>query len=101
MLIVTFLYCLLSITFGVVSGWAQSGHLAKLIEGAQKEGQLVLYTGIFESDANPLISRFEQKYPFIKVTHYRAGGVPLVSRIQNERRAGSSLWDIFNSAGLE
>lgn len=98
---ITFLYCLLSITLGIAPGWAQSGHLAKLVEGAQKEGQLTLYTGIFESDAKPLIARFEQKYPFIKVTHYRAGGVSLVSRIQNERRAGSSLWDVFNSAGLE
>ena len=71
------------------------------LEQAKKEGQLVFYSGIFESEARALISRFEQRYPFIKTTLYRAGGVSLVSRIQNEHRAGSQLWDVFNSAGLE
>ena len=71
------------------------------LEQAKKEGQLVFYSGIFETEARALISRFEQKYPFIKTTLYRAGGVSLVSRIQNEHRAGSHLWDVFNSAGLE
>jgi iron(III) transport system substrate-binding protein len=72
-----------------------------ILEGAKKEGQLVFYSGIFEAEARALISRFEQKHPFIKTTLYRAGGVALVSRIQNEQRAGSHLWDVFNSAGLE
>lgn len=72
-----------------------------ILEQAKKEGQLVFYSGIFESEARALISRFEQRYPFIKTTLYRAGGVSLVSRIQNETRAGSHLWDVFNSAGLE
>jgi iron(III) transport system substrate-binding protein len=72
-----------------------------ILEQAKKEGQLVFYSGIFEAEARALISRFEQRYPFIKTTLYRAGGVSLVSRIQNEHRAGSHLWDVFNSAGLE
>jgi iron(III) transport system substrate-binding protein len=72
-----------------------------ILEQAKKEGQLVFYSGIFESEARAVISRFEQRYPFIKTTLYRAGGVSLVSRIQNEHRAGSHLWDVFNSAGLE
>jgi hypothetical protein len=72
-----------------------------ILEQAKKEGQLVFYSGIFESEARALISRFEQRYPFIKTTLYRAGGVSLVSRIQNETRAGSHLWDVFNSAGVE
>ena len=71
------------------------------LEQAKKEGQLVFYSGIFETEARALIAGFEQKYPFIKTTLYRAGGVSLVSRIQNEHRAGSHLWDVFNSAGLE
>jgi iron(III) transport system substrate-binding protein len=71
------------------------------LEQAKKEGQLVFYSGIFETEARALIARFEQKFPFIKTTLYRAGGVSLVSRIQNEHRAGSQLWDVFNSAGLE
>lgn len=73
----------------------------RLIEGAKKEGKIVFYSGIFEAEARALLSRFEKKYPFIKTTLYRAGGVALVSRIQNEHRAGSYLWDVFNSAGIE
>lgn len=68
---------------------------------ANKEGKLVFYSGIFDAEARALMSRFEAKYPSIKTTLYRAGGVSLVSRIQNEQRAGAHLWDVFNSAGLE
>lgn len=84
----------------VLHGSAFSADQA-VLEGAKKEGRLVFYSGIFESEARAVISRFEQKYPFIKTNLYRAGGVSLVSRIQNEHRAGSQLWDVFNSAGLE
>jgi iron(III) transport system substrate-binding protein len=68
---------------------------------ANKEGKLVFYSGIFDAEARALIAKFETKYPAIKTTLYRAGGVSLVSRIQNEQRAGAHLWDVFNSAGLE
>jgi iron(III) transport system substrate-binding protein len=74
---------------------------AAVIERAKKEGELTFYTGIFETEARAVLSAFEKKYPFIKTNLYRAGGVSLVSRIQNEHRAGSERWDVFNSAGLE
>jgi iron(III) transport system substrate-binding protein len=72
-----------------------------VLQEARKEGQLVFYSGIFDAEARALLSRFEKKYSFIKTNLYRAGGVALVSRIQNEHRTGADLWDVFNSAGLE
>jgi ABC-type Fe3+ transport system substrate-binding protein len=72
-----------------------------LIEAAKKEQQLVYYTGMPITDAKVLLSSFEKKYPFIKTTHYRAGGPALISRIQNEYRAGRHLWDVFSQPGLD
>lgn len=95
--IVVFLLCFA----GVPVSWAQSEHSAALVDGAKKEAELVFYSGIFESEARVLLSSFEKKYPFIKTVLYRAGAAALVSRIQNELRAGSHRWDVFNSAGLE
>lgn len=97
---ITRILSLLLTCFVALHGFAFCADQATL-EEAKREGQLVFYSGIFEAEARALISRFEQKYPFIKTTLYRAGGVALVSRIQNEYRAGSHLWDVFNSAGLE
>ena len=70
------------------------------LEQAKKEGQLVFYSGIFEAEARALISRFEQKYPFIKTTL----SAPAEFRwfpASRMNAAGSHLWDVFNSAGLE
>jgi iron(III) transport system substrate-binding protein len=80
---------------------SQADPPAALVEGAKKEGELSFYSGIFETEARAVLSRFEKKYPFIRTVFYRSGGVGLVSRIQNEHRAGSERWDVFNSAGLE
>jgi len=44
----------------------------KLIEGAKKEGKLMLYIGTPEANLKPLIDYFKTKYPFLEVEHYRA-----------------------------
>ena len=46
---------------------------AGLIEGAKKEGRAVWYAALNINDSNALLSRFEQKYPFIKTELLRAG----------------------------
>jgi hypothetical protein len=38
------------------------------IEGAKKEGEVILYASMNLEEANAMISRFEQKYPFVKVS---------------------------------
>ena len=46
---------------------------ATLIEGAKKEGKVTWYATLNINDSNALLSRFEQKYPFIKTELLRAG----------------------------
>jgi iron(III) transport system substrate-binding protein len=72
-----------------------------VIAGAQKEGQLVFFSGMIVQDTQTLLSTFEKRYPFIKATHYRARGSALVARIQTESRAGVQSWDVYNSTGFE
>jgi iron(III) transport system substrate-binding protein len=77
------------------------GQPRDVLEGANKEGQLVFYAGIPVPDAQAMLSALERKYPFIKTTFYRATGSALVSRIQTEQRAGNPTWDVMNATGFE
>ena len=79
---------------------AQSEHLAKLIEGAKKEGQLDWYTSMSVVDNAKYLELFTKKYPFIKVNLRRVGGERLVTIITTERRAGKTLFDAVISSGV-
>ena len=51
----------------------------KLIEGARKEGQVVLYSAMIVNQAlRPLAEKFSKKYPFIKLTTWRADSEDIV-----------------------
>ena len=69
---------------------------AGLIEGAKKEGRVVWYGALNINDSNALLSRFEQKYPFIKTELLRAGAEQLLNRILTEDSAGRSALDLVN-----
>src|SRR5258705_8633427 len=69
---------------------------AGLIEGAKKEGMVVWYATLNINDSNALLSRFEQKYPFIKTELLRAGSEQLLNRILTEDSAGRSALDLVN-----
>ena len=73
----------------------------RIIEGAKKEGELVLYSGMTVVDGKALLEAFEKKYPFIKARHQRSSGARLITQIQIERRSKNYLWDVYNQAGLE
>jgi len=46
----------------------------QLIEGAKKEGQVVLYSAAIVNQAlRPMAEAFMKKYPFVKVTYWRGG----------------------------
>ena len=67
-----------------------------LEEGARKEGALMIYmTG---TQIAPLIDRFSQKYPFIKVQFIRASSVEIAQRVVQEYSAGVHLVDAFELA---
>jgi iron(III) transport system substrate-binding protein len=69
---------------------------ASLIEGAKKEGRVVWYATLNINDSNALLSRFEQKYPFVKTELLRAGSEQLLNRILTEDGAGRSALDLVN-----
>jgi len=69
---------------------------ASLSEGAKKEGRVVWYATLNINDSNALLSRFEQKYPFVKTELLRAGSEQLLNRILTEDSAGRSALDLVN-----
>src|SRR5215510_1509634 len=79
--------------------WSQSAPDPKLIEGAKKEGQVVYYTTMTLDQSKQTVDKFEKKYPFIKVTLFRAGGGPLLNKIFTESRGGRHDWDVVVGRG--
>jgi iron(III) transport system substrate-binding protein len=76
--------------------FSQGAGQAGLIEAAKKEGRVVVYATLNINDSNALLSRFEQKYPFIKTELLRAGSEQLLNRILTEDSAGRSIFDLVN-----
>jgi len=72
-----------------------------LAAGAKKEGEVSLYLSTNLTDANGLIQRFNQKYPFIKVGLYRTENEKLLSRILTEASAGKFTADVILISSFE
>ncbi len=72
----------------------------KLIEGARKEGQVVLYSALIVNQMlRPLAAGFMKKYPFLKMTYYRADSEELLAKLSAETRANNVVADIFEGSG--
>ncbi len=70
---------------------------ASTIEEAKKEGKLVWYTSLRNTESEAMINGFRAKYPFIDVTSFRGGGGPaLVSKILTEARARQYKFDVVD-----
>ncbi|HWH79285.1 MAG TPA: extracellular solute-binding protein [Candidatus Binatus sp.] len=70
------------------------------IEGAKKEGEIILYASMNLEEANTMISRFEQKYPFVKVKLNRTDSEKLLTKILVEARAKKSFVDAVQTLGF-
>ena len=70
------------------------------IEGAKKEGEVILYASMNLEEANTMISRFEQKYPFVKVKLNRTDSEKLLTKILVEARAKKSFADVIQTLGF-
>ena len=81
-------------------GWSQSIDTAKLIEGAKKEGELVIYGTTDLRQATLLNDKFRQKYPFIDVKLNRLTSDNLYPRVIAETRSGKFLSDILQNNTL-
>lgn len=72
----------------------------KLVEGARKEGAVVIYSFTAVDQLTPLLEEFQKKYPFIKPEHYRANASGVFNKFTTEVRAGRTLADVLDiSAG--
>ena len=72
----------------------------KLVEGARKEGAVVIYSFTAVDQLTPLLEEFHKKYPFIKPEHYRANASGVFNKFATEVRAGRTLADVLDiSAG--
>jgi iron(III) transport system substrate-binding protein len=72
------------------------GRQQRLVEGAKKEGSLLLYTTTPTEYINQLIDPFEKKYG-IKVNVWRARSEMILQRVINEARGGKPVVDVIAS----
>jgi iron(III) transport system substrate-binding protein len=81
---------------------AQSADTVKLIEGAKKEGELVIYGTTDLRQSNLINEKFQAKYPFINVKLNRLTSDNLYPRIIAESRSGKFLADLLqnNAVGM-
>ena len=70
----------------------------KILEGAKKEGRLVLYTGMETDESSLFTKEFAKKYPFIKPEIFRSSGEKVQARFIVEHRANTHLADIFQTS---
>jgi iron(III) transport system substrate-binding protein len=66
-----------------------------VLEGARKEGKLVIYTGVERAAAQILVDAFEKKYPFIAAETVRASSSKLATRLDAEIEANRVQGDLF------
>ena len=66
------------------------------LDGAKKEGKLIVYTAMQPEDSTKLIELYRSRYPFIDATYFRAGSAALLNRILTESRAGGYRFDVVS-----
>jgi len=59
-------------------------------------GEVVWYTAMNTQDAEPLRTKFEERYPGVRLTILRQPGEKIRNRILTEARAGKFFWDVVS-----
>ncbi len=72
-----------------------------ILEGARKEGQVVIYSAMIVNQAmRPLSQAFMKKYPFIKMTFWRGDTEEIVAKLSAEVRAKNVIADVVEGTGV-
>lgn len=66
-----------------------------VIEGAKREGKLVIYTGVERAAAQIVVNAFAKKYPFIAAETVRASSSKLATRLDAEIEANRVGGDVI------
>jgi iron(III) transport system substrate-binding protein len=69
-----------------------------VVEGAKKEGALVVYTSMTVDQMQKILDAFKARYPFIRTTMFRAVGERLLTKIMTEAQTGKYDFDVVQSA---
>ncbi len=69
----------------------------ELVEGAKREGEVVLYASMNLGEANTMIAKFEERYPFLKVRLNRTGSEKLLTKVLTEGRAQKTFADVIQT----
>ena len=75
--------------------------LAKLIEGAKKEGKVVWYSSLTAVEADVVARKFREKYPFIIPEMYRTGSQNMMTRVLAEDQAKRYIFDALMTTQAE
>jgi iron(III) transport system substrate-binding protein len=73
---------------------------ARLLEGARREGSVILYTSLAPTESKPLAEAFEKKYG-VKVELWRALSDKVVQRVVTEARGKRNAVDVVETNGPE
>ena len=79
---------------------AQSNDMKKLIEGAKKEKELVIYGTTDLRQSTIINDKFHEKYPFIEVKLNRLSADNIYPRVMAEARSGKLLADLLQNNNL-
>ena len=72
-----------------------------VLEGARKEGQVVLYSAAIVNQAlRPLTEAFTKKYPFVKMTFWRGDTEEIMAKLSAEVRAKNLVVDLVEGTGI-
>ena len=82
----------------VGSALGASAERDRVLEGAKKEGRLVLYAGMEAEEATLFTNAFSKKYPFIKAEIFRSSGEKIQARFLVEHRANTHTADVFQAS---
>jgi len=85
----------------VDSTFAAGAERDRVLEGARKEGRLVLYAGMDTDEATLITNEFSKKYPFIKSEIFRSSGEKIQARFLVEHRANTHTADVFQASIIQ
>jgi len=72
-----------------------------ILEGARKEGQVVLYSAAIVNQAlRPLAEAFMKTYPFVKMTFWRGDTEEIIAKLSAETRARNVVADVAEGTGV-
>lgn len=86
---------------GSIAAYKGADREQALVAGARKEGAVVFYSGMIVNQAlRPLTEAFQNRYPFIKMTFWRADSEVITTKIAAEERAHNPVGDLIEGTGI-